>query len=498
MSFGLGVTVVLGLYLALILGLGLYARRARESDSLSDFYLASRSLGSVVLLLTLYATQYSGNSLLGYPGETYRMGFPWVMSIGFMMAIVVVYLIIAPRLSLLSQRHGYVTPGDWLDHRFGSPALSLLANTLLVAAIANYLLAQMMAMGHVVAGLSDGNVPYWMGVVLLGLVIIIYETLGGLRAVAWTDCFQGLLLLVGLTGLLIAAAPGPSALAEVTAWILENQPEKAVVPSWTMRTTWVSTTLLIGFSGAVYPQAIQRIYAARSVRVLRRSLSAMIFMPLFTTVPVFLIGIFGIRHFSSLGGVAADQVMPMLLREWADQSLWMYVMALLVVLGIVAAIMSTADSVLLSMSSMLAKDFAGKHVWRRASEADLTRLGKILSWAIMAIMMIVALSPRITLWGLIELKMEILVQVSPAFLLGLTWRRVRAPAVIVGMASGSTLAAGLALTGYGRVAGLHAGLIGWALNLGLITALTLLPGFLGEKAEAGALNQVSDLEKGSG
>jgi Na+/proline symporter len=362
----------------------------------------------------------------------------------------------------------------------------------LVIAVTNYLLAQLMAMGHVVAGLSDGTIPYWMGVVLLGLVIIIYETLGGLRAVAWTDCAQALLLLVGLTGLLIAAAPGPSALADVTNWIVANQPEKAVVPPWTLQTTWVSTILLIGFSGAVYPQAIQRIYAARSVRVLRRSLSAMIFMPLFTTMPVFFVGILSIRHFSSLGGVAADQVMPMMLREWADQSMWMYVMVLFVVTGIVAAIMSTADSVLLSLSSMLAKDFAGKHFWKGADEPTLTRLGKVISWILMGVMMVVALSPRITLWGLIELKMEILVQVSPAFLLGLTWRRVGARAVLTGMAVGTALGAGLTLAGYGRIAGIHAGLIGWAVNLGLTTALTLAPGFGVRSEPAAALNRAMD------
>ncbi|MFQ5793394.1 MAG: hypothetical protein ACE5JI_23225, partial [Acidobacteriota bacterium] len=179
LPFGVGVTVVLGVYLLSILGLGLYARHARRSESLSDFYLAGRSLGGPVLLLTLYATQYSGNTLLGYPGEAYRMGFPWIMSVGFMMAIVVVYLLIAPRLCLLAKHFHYVTPGDWLDHRFGSPALSLLANSLLVIAVANYLLAQLMAMGHVMAGLSEGTVPYWMGVILLTLVIIVYETLGG-------------------------------------------------------------------------------------------------------------------------------------------------------------------------------------------------------------------------------------------------------------------------------------------------------------------------------
>ena len=72
-----------------------------------------------------------------------------------------------------------MTPGDWIAHRFGSPTLTLLANLLLVLAVANYLLAQLVAMGHVTEGLSGGTVPYWVGVVLLTLVVIVYETAGG-------------------------------------------------------------------------------------------------------------------------------------------------------------------------------------------------------------------------------------------------------------------------------------------------------------------------------
>jgi SSS family solute:Na+ symporter/sodium/pantothenate symporter len=192
---GLGAVLFILLYLAFMLSLGYVARRKRRGESLSDFYLAGRNLGGLVLLFTLYATQYSGNTVLGYPGESYRLGFAWIMTVGFMMCIVVVYLIYAPRLCRLAKRHHFVTPGDYIDYRFQSPALTLIANLLLVVSVSNYLLAQLMAMGHVVSGLSGNLVPYWVGVLVLILVIIIYETLGGLRAVAWTDCIQGLMLL---------------------------------------------------------------------------------------------------------------------------------------------------------------------------------------------------------------------------------------------------------------------------------------------------------------
>lgn len=483
LPFGVTGLLAMGLYLAALLHVGLLARRARRDDSLADFYLAGRRLGPFVLFATLYATQYSGNSLLGYPGETYRLGFTWVMSVGFMMGIIVAYLLLAPRLYRVAKRFQYVTPGDWVDHRFGSPALTWAANLIWIVAIGNYLLAQLMAMGHVVAGLSNNVVPYWVGVVLLTLVIIVYETIGGMRAVAWTDAAQGALLLVGLGGILAAIAPTTDHLGAITHWIIANQPEKAAVPPLVLCATWVSTILLIGLSGSVYPQAIQRIYAARDLGSLKRSITVMAFMPLVTMTPVMLVGVFGIRHFAGLRGVEADQVMPLLLGEWAATSPWLHAMALLVLVAVVAAIMSTADSVLLSLSSILAKDVVGRTLLRGAPEERLTRVGKALSWGIVASLVALALAPRITLWGLIELKMEVLAQVWPSFALGLRWRRLTAGAALTGMVAGFALSVALSAAGYPRVLGFHAGIVGLAANLALCVGLSYLP----SPARAGAL-----------
>ena len=401
MSFGAAVVASLAAYIAVLAALGIHARRARSSETLADFYLAGRGLGGVVLLFTLYATQYSGNTLVGYPGEAYRVGFPWVMSVGFMLAIVVVYLLIAPRLRAAGARNGFVTPADWLDHRFGHPGLTGVTNLLMAAAIANYLLAQLMAMGHVVAGLSDGAIPYATGVLVLAAAILGYELLGGLRAVAWTDCLQGALLAVGLSGLLAATLFSGEGIGAAAEWVLANQPEKGLRPGGAMQATWASTVLLIGFSGAVYPQAIQRIFAARSTTSLRKALAALGFLPFLTTLPVFLVGILALPRLGGLNGIAADQVLPALLRGWAAESEWMFAMSLLTVVGVIAAIMSTADSVLLTLSSMLAKDFVAPALRRRGvvAETRITRIGKGLSLAIMGVLTAVALTPRISLWG---------------------------------------------------------------------------------------------------
>ncbi len=202
MSFPIMGVVGLTLYLAALFVVAEISRRARRDLSPSDHFLAARELGVFVLFLTLYATAYSGNSLLGYPGEAYRRGFSWVMAVGFMTSIIVAFHLLVPKLRPLAVRRGFVSPGDWVRHRFGNDAgvrkLALAVALLMSVALANFLFAQLKAMGELAAQVTGGLVPYEAGVIGLALMILVYETLGGMRAVAWTDAVPGILMLVPL------------------------------------------------------------------------------------------------------------------------------------------------------------------------------------------------------------------------------------------------------------------------------------------------------------
>ena len=461
---GLGVVSLL-VYLGLTALVAEWARRARRDDTPSDHFLAGRSLGPLVLLLTLYATAYSGNSLLGFPGEAYRRGFSWVMSTGFMSAIIVVLHVLAPPLRVVAVRHRLVSPGDWIRFRFGHEAaggpLRIVVAVSMTIACANFLLAQLMAMGHVTGQITDGIVPYWAGVVGLAGVILLYETLGGMRAVAWTDTAQGVCMLIAL-GVLAAWLVGEhGGLGNLTRAIAAARPEAVAVPGPVECANWFSTICLLGIGSVVYPQMIQRIYAAASGRALTRALALMTVLPLVTTTIVALIGLAAIPRFAHLGGIETDTVMPRLLTQWAEQGTLGMALGVLVFVGALAAIMSTADSVLLALASIVTGDLLG-----RSGEAEATtRLGKQVAIVVMVIAVVVALAPRFTLWRLIELKMEVLVQCAPAFLLGVRWTGLRAGPTLVGLLLGTTIAVAGALGGVPRIAGVHLGVIGVAVNV---------------------------------
>jgi Na+/proline symporter len=469
----LGVAALV-VYLAALVVVAEVARRARRDRSPADHFLAGRELGVWVLFLTLYATAYSGNSLLGYPGEAYRRGFSWIMATGFMLSIIVVFHLLVPRLRPVAATHGFVTPGDWVRHRFrDEPGARLLlagVAVLMALALANFLFAQLKAMGEMGEQVTGGALPYAWGVLLLAATVLFYETLGGMRAVAWTDTAQGLLMMAGLAALAAWLLSSSGGLAGVTRGILEARPAAAAVPDARECASWASTIALLGLASVVYPQAIQRVYAARSGATLRRSLALMSFMPLTTTLVVTWIGLAAIPRLEGLGAVEADRVMPLLLGEWAAHSVFSACLAVGVFIGALAAIMSTADSVLLSLGSVVAEDLLGGS----GSDDTTTRTGKRIAVGVMGVMAALAVVARdITLWGLVELKMELLIQCVPTFLLALHWRGFRAWPGFLGLVAGTAVAvSGLALEN-SHVGGVHLGVIGLGVNLAVCVAGSL-------------------------
>ena len=473
--FGPGAQLFLVIYLLSLIAIGAIAYRARREDSLRDFYLAGHGIGFIALLLTLYSTQYSGNTLFGFTGKTYRIGFSWGMCIHFMTAIVVVYLCFAPRLHELSKRHHFITPVDYLSYRFQDAWLSLVASIVMIVAISNYLLAQLMAMGRAFEGLSqsDPERAYLAGVIVLALIIVVYETMGGFRAVAWTDVIQGSVLLVGFTILLVMVRREFGPISDAVATLRASDPAKVAPPSTVRSLEWLSYVVLVGLGGALYPQSIQRIYAARSARVLRRSLQLMAFLPLTTTLVAVIVGIYGAANFPGLPVEKSDTILTVVCGHIQQQSLFGYWLVVVLFSVVLAAIMSTADSVLLSISSMITKDIYAAHFRRRHSDArDLTRFGKRCSWTLMFVLVLAAIRLKdTTLVTLLDRKFDLLVQLSPAFILSIYWREMPARGTRWGLFAGVAVALGLSLLGFAKIAGVHAGLFGLAVNLAVIAAV---------------------------
>jgi len=463
-----GEIAVIASYLGFLLLVGLAGWKSRKANTMADFYLGGKSTGLWVLLLTLYATQYSGNTLFGFTGKTYRVGFSWAVSVQFMTAVVVAYLVFAPKLFSLSRKHAFITPSDYLRHRFNYQPLTITASIVMMIAIGNFLLAQMMAMGKAVEGLfeADPYVAYCSGVVFLAAIIVVYETLGGFRAVAWTDAIQGGILMFGFVALLYLIFQQFGSLENASRLLEQHSPESLNPPSWSGVSEWISYLLIVGIGCSLYPQAIQRIYCASSAKTLRRSLMVMACLPLVTTSVSLLAGVMGRAHLPDLTPEQTDSLLTILCREVQQQSVVGRWLVVVLFAAILAAIMSTADSIILSISSMLTKDIYAGVLNPDASEAQMIGIGKSCGWFCVVLGVLGAIALRdTTLVTMLDRKLDILVQLCPAFMVSLWWGALDGRSVLKGLVVGLVVSITLAILGFTKPYGVHAGLYGLACNL---------------------------------
>lgn len=319
----------------------------------------------------------------------------------------------------------------------------------------------------------------WVGVVGLALVMLVYESLGGMRSVAWTDTIQGTMLLIGFSLLMVLALTQFGSIPNAIETLANNPntAHKIKPPDAEGTRTWMSFILLVGFGAAIYPQAIQRVYAARNATVLKRSLAVMAFLPLTTALVSVMIGLLMAAHHpelsaGSLSGepVPSETILMMMCLEIMQASTFGYWLVVLIFSALLAAVMSTADSALLSISSMVTHDLYGQTFNPDADQAHLTRVGKTVTWVLLIPIVWAALVYEGNLIQLLKIKFELLIQCVPAIYLGVHSRSLDSRTVIAGLVAGLLVTLILISMGMGRVSGIHAGIIGLLVNLAICFA----------------------------
>ena len=430
------------LYLFSLIGIGLLGHYSKKEDSLGDFYLAGRSMGGMVLFLTLYATQYSGNTMIGFSGQAYRQGFTALVTVTFMCAIIGLYSIYAPKLHELSKKYNFITVGDFIYHRFESIHLTIAVTVISIIALGNYILTNLKAIGFIVEGATGGQISFVNAIIILSLIMVVYETLGGMRSVAWTDMIQGVLLLFGVIVIFFIIYNQYGGIYAISSQLKLSNANFWQPPSWDEKRLWFSTILVVAIGVSVYPHAIQRIYSAKDSLTLRRSLQVMVLMPFVTTFFMVLVGIVGASQIQGLDRTASEQISILLLVDLAEKIpniSWLIVMFLA---ATIAAIMSTVDSALLAISSSVTQDIYHK-INPEHSQKKLLLFGKFISWMIMLIAVLMAINLPQTIWQLFQIKLELLCQIAPAIFLGIHMKSVTSKSILIGIYIGTFVALGI-------------------------------------------------------
>jgi Na+/proline symporter len=185
-------------------------KSAMTAKTASDYFIAGRRLSMWVFILAATATSFSGWTFMGHPGLVYRDGFQYAYASFYTITIPFTGVMFLKRQWMLGKRYGYVTPGEMLSDYFQGDAIRIL--TVMVALLFSipYLGVQLGASGFLFNVLTDDLISTNAGMWILSLVVLIYVASGGLRAVAYVDTVQCILLAAGImiTGLIALNVAG--------------------------------------------------------------------------------------------------------------------------------------------------------------------------------------------------------------------------------------------------------------------------------------------------
>jgi SSS family solute:Na+ symporter len=369
LSLQLGIVVG---YLLIALLIGLVAYRVTTNVA-EDYYLANRSIGTLVLLFTTFATLLSAFTFFAGPNIAYRQGPEWILVMGVMDGVLfaILWYLIGYKQWLVGQKRGYVTLSEMLGDRFGSTRLRGFVAGVSLCWLFPYVMLQQMGAGEALKGLTGGAIPYWAGAALITVFMILYVVIAGMRGVAWTDTIQGLFMLSVIwiaVAWVLSAVGGASGATEA---LRGTNPEFLALGSGFYTPQYIiSNAVVIAFGVTMFPQINQRFFVASSDKVLKRSFVLWPVLVLLLFVPAFLLGTWA----AGLGIEVPEgvNVLPVLLSEYTP--VWF---AALVIAGALAAMMSSSDSMLLSGSSYFIRDLYRPFVDPTISEAREAWLARV-------------------------------------------------------------------------------------------------------------------------
>lgn len=348
---------VLAAYLSLGTLLALYYRR-RLVGGESDFYIARGRLGGFLSAMTYAATTYSSFMIVGLVGFVYNTG---VGAFGFELVYFVGTLalltLFAQRVWALSRERGWVTPGDMVADLYGSRLPAIVAGIVYLVSLVPYASVQLKGIGEAFSGLGGSPGLYTVGVLFGSTVMIVWILIAGIWSIAVTDAIQGIWMLAAALVLLAWLASvvysGGVSLTDALNY-MGSEGFRGPGEFWSLP-VFLAFTVPWLFFAVTNPQVLQRLFMPRD----RSSLASMIklyaLFGISYTILVTLIGIIAraANHAGLLelgSGLRNDEVTPAIL------AIANPLLASIVFTSIIAASVSTADSIILTLASTTSRD----------------------------------------------------------------------------------------------------------------------------------------------
>jgi len=430
-----GIVLVLGCYLLVLLALGLWG--SRDSKSLAGYYVAGKKLPSWVIAFSSTSTGESAWLLLGLTGMGYMVGFHalWVV-LGEFLGVLIAWKYVARPFKEYTDRYDSITVMDYLEDRFrdNKHILRLVGTVIIFSMVTAYTAAQLTASGK--AFNSFLGTDYATGVTVGAVVILFYTTVGGFKAVAYSDLLQGVLM---FSCLLLLPVAGILASGGWDSFI-ENLRSQDPALLTLMGSEGFSLTsvfsaigfVAIGFAFLGSPQLLTRFMAARSQTDIVRGARIAIPCILVFDIGAVFAGMAGRVLFPAL--TDPETVLPVMSLE-----LFPSIVTGLFLVTVLAAIMSTVDSLLILASASVVRDVIQQTLKLAIRERVLSLIGKLVTVVIGVMALAAALmEARAIFWFVLFAWSGIAAAFTPAIICSLFWDKTTKAGAITGMISGFT------------------------------------------------------------
>jgi sodium/proline symporter len=434
---GPAVTLTFVAYLLVVLAIGIVAWRS--TANLRDYILGGRRLGRWTTALSAQASDMSGWLLLGLPGYAYLAGLEasWLV-IGLLAGTWLNWRFTARRLRLATEAYGdALTLPEYLQRRFADPhgLLRLLGAAVVLLFFTFYTASGLVAGGKLFEAVF--GLPYTWAVTAGAAAVLAYTFIGGFLAVSWTDAFQGMLMLAALVVVACFGLAATGGFSGVGADLAESNP--ALLSAFTDAAgaplTFIAVVSLLGWGLGYFgqPHILARFMAVRSSAELDASRRIAVAWVTIALLAAMLVGLTG----------TATLVPPL---EGADvEKVFMAMAALLLhpvvagicLAGILAAVMSTADSQLLVASSAVSEDLYRDLLRPNASPGELLWIGRFAVILIAIGAFLLALDPDSKVLDLVAYAWAGFgASFGPTILASLYWRRMSLAGAYAGILVG--------------------------------------------------------------
>lgn len=478
-------------YMVFMIGISVFIRYQQQHAGMMNnfvrtYFIGNRDLGGFVLAMTTVATYSSVSSFVGGPGVAWNVGFGWVyMAVVQVTAVFLVLGIFGKRVALLARKFDAVTVIDIIRHRYKSDLLAELSAFIIVIFFCATMVAQFVGGAKLFEAVTGYS--YVTGLILFGLMVVVYTTIGGFRAVAITDTCCAIMMMIGIVLLVYHVLQAGGGYENIIAGIETRHPEMleplsgGKMPYGLYLTQWI----LVGICTIALPQSVVRGLAFKDNKSLVRAMLIGTFVVGFMNIGVNMTGILGqgvlTGDLAQYGG--SDNIIPRIVVTAMPPTL-----ASIAIIGPLAASISTISSLLLVGSSAIIKDVYLHRQERnglKPADSKLRLLSMLATAVLGAIVFFIAFTPPSLIW---LINMFAFGGLETAFfwtlLLGLYWPKANKTGAMLSM-SGGTLLYCLAQGMGFKLMGLHQITIGITCSL----ILFLIGSYLGKHEDQATLDE---------